>query len=572
MHLKRILALDSSNLSRNLELLFSFTFVQSEADCIFDCLQIWESVVENGIPQEFPVTKPIFLSFLEKIVNELLTGKQGSGELSEKALDLVSMLSFVYPSEITSLFVSKFNFQYERFRSSVSDVRDLISIIKVIGRITGLFEESFMDTFPIARSVIDTHVAILEQIDQIQSPNSSQYQLMNTTYSSLALFLPWISTYRSKAVEFSQEEEENCNHLIKKLITGAVGVLLKMQNKSNLSGPSRFLTSISSSLRPNCMQIDSVNQLLLSLQTNRSIPLKLACSLWKFATNVFVNFPFGQRALPKDWTERGSLFKQYLSIPLQNFLDFFNLDIAAHPNPNQIRSDILISLHIMNSVLLATKDGSPQSRDVAYTALSTYTDLLPQYFPFFINDSEGAALIVELLANSTETLKTQIVKSGKIQMIAQSVYTLQSFFLQLNSQSKPSLELINHAFCIFSVIVQEKAKHFEPLLREMIIFCSHLNEKHGLLGEEELEIFTCLDSLVNQILRTHWTHFFGSKIQSKTTKYTTLERQQEFLVLFQIMAMSFAYQETDLIRQNLKNMVELNEQFTFFQTVHYLFP
>ena len=556
---------DSSQYHNSLQIFYMFTFTQIEESNIISCLQIWESILQSGADVNL---ENFYLNFLERLSRPCYFIQE---ELSDASLDLISSISNVYPlSSLTfayNLFHQKFT-EYQQHTDDKDYMERFELSLKIIGRLCYLYSDThFLLTFESCKFVIVSQSNTLSYIfsNHLQGnhTNRAHLKLAGSIFTCLTLMISWFSTYRSQALDYDVNEEFNCEKMIERLVNDAI---LYQEKLANFVRPSQFLAKVSSILRPPCLEWHTSQQFLLNLQNNESrVAFKSNLTYaWIFVANLFINSPYGQRFQPQNWNHRATQFHDYLVPVLRNMQDFFTLDMSA--NPQIVRKGLMESFEILDAIVSATNDGNSHSREVSFFAISKQIALLPRFIPYFTNDEGGLEVLVQVISNSIECFSSLILKSNQIELVSQSLHLLQSIILERPT----TLSFVNSAFKLFSLIGQEKSKLYVGELRKLIHFCQELNAKSQPFGgENEIDILINLSDLVTKIIKAHWTYFFGSKVKSvtATSEVDQSIREQEFLALFRVIAMSFVKPEIDLVRQNIKVILDLDKNFHLFEKV-----
>jgi hypothetical protein len=128
------------------------------------------------------------------------------------------------------------------------------------------------------------------------------------------------------------------------------------------------------------------------------------------------------------------------------------------------------------------------------------------------------------------------------------------------------------AFQMLRTIVENKTIGLEAMLPCIIQFCmqfhaaitSNLNQEGKPTTETVDELYTMID----RILFYNFSYFIDSKVNSMAKKLKTQDNFGLFLSLFEILVQSFEREETDLVRENIISIRNLNSQFKLFELVN----
>ena len=171
-------------------------------------------------------------------------------------------------------------------------------------------------------------------------------------------------------------------------------------------------------------------------------------------------------------------------------------------------------------------------------------------------------LILRVISILVEVFKKHV---SRFDIIPKTLNFCKEFVLHSNCQ-----EVVESCFKIFQMLIEDKSILAESTLPKLIDFCLTLSK----IEELPLETQSSLYSMIDRLLFYHWGYFFVSKVTTRMKKPAGNDKPQEFMSLFEvslanaILVKSFYQNETDLIRQNLIAIRNLNSQWKILENVY----
>lgn len=377
-----------------------FTFCQASPDDTLVCLGIWEELIENIMLKDEKYCI-IDTSLLDSIAFELIERfHKGQGfeedtenDITKIILDLTSLISNKFPNEVLNMCLSKYYQGIEEVNSILRlgwteymspVIAEFSCTILSLGRLTHLFEDSFPDRFRIAKEILINHIGILEALRQNKVPSQCFEQLANRIFESVNMFVQWLSQYQTFSQNDPEERQSYCE-LVFKLVTTALEMPGKFSPKYTIAS-SRFLVSATARLKPNLIESSFIQRYLTDLSSQPETNPTVYRNNWRFATNVFIYFENGSKPTSQDWSYRSVHFKDFVKPVVSTFADFFKLDMNNVADANSVRENLLLAFKIVEAICLAAKEGSVQSREVAFAAIIGCITYIPSFLTTFQND------------------------------------------------------------------------------------------------------------------------------------------------------------------------------------------
>lgn len=562
IHLHRAVKSSPELLQSTLDMFAKFTLKQEDEESFSFCIETWEIMIENGTCKEGDqAVQQIFRN-----ISELMYEGKVIGQGSIKALDLIEKICTAYPQDIGLAFFEKFmEITSKIFQDSAvfaNTSQELIAVTRVLGRIISLLENPFMDHFALAKSILLHHARILTFVDSMHKEQANiltdYSHLTNALFSNLTTFVPWLINYQNAIIENDSEESK-----YSELVLNLVIFTLQWQEKNSAdrwTSSSRFLSNCVNELRPDILHHALTAKILNDLVANRKLSYSVCVNMWDFAATLFLVVPFGKRLSRSDLHTKSIEFQSFVAPILQEVDQFYGIDMQTHPNPLQIRMELIFVFMVIKSITNAAKSGNNSTRELAFGSLIDVVPGLVGMVPFFSQDEEGLAHLFEALGLIIATFKYQLLKAGKFDIISNTFDIMENYLLV---SPKPAEEIVTHIFDVFTLISTENSKQFDNLVKKLINFILQLNQKL-LLTAAPVDLSINMYLLIESVIKNHWTYFFGSKIQGTATP----ERQQEFLRLFEILATTLTRNETDIARQVISICRDLNQQFHLFEKVY----
>lgn len=105
-------------------------------------------------------------------------------------------------------------------------------------------------------------------------------------FGTISLSIHWISSYLSWSAE-RPDHSQQCNQLISYLVDLSISALSKPLKELNIAGSS-LLVSISNTVRPPLLQLDSIKSFLASLHVRAFSDTVTRSNSYRAATFIFV--------------------------------------------------------------------------------------------------------------------------------------------------------------------------------------------------------------------------------------------------------------------------------------------
>jgi hypothetical protein len=350
IHLPRAAKFNPELVQPTLNLFAKFTLKQDDEDSLNLCIETWEIMIENGICKDHNDSlQSTFQTLADQLYEEKVLERG-----SIKALDLIGRICSTYPQEVFTLFVQKFDLVSNRFlqqQISQNGIEELNGISNVLGRIIAQFETPFLDRFLVAKSVLIQHIEILAFLESSILPQNQEFLLLNLTtsvFNNLSAFLAWLVNYQNATIE--NELEEN-NYL--QLVTRLVDFTFKWQESNSCShwgSSSKFLSRCIEELRPDVLYSDITARSLNNLIVNRNLPFTVCVNMWNVASTLHLVVPYGKRLSKSDWDTKSADFKSFVNPILQELDQVFTIDMSTHPNPHEVRMEIIYVFIVIKSI------------------------------------------------------------------------------------------------------------------------------------------------------------------------------------------------------------------------------
>ncbi|KAI8902977.1 hypothetical protein BC833DRAFT_571458, partial [Globomyces pollinis-pini] len=551
---------------------YTFTFNQSNLDEINQCANIWdnlaESIINNskisGIENVFIQTIQQFSVVLPKLKDE------GEDEITSLILDFTAKVSSKYSDQVINMLLQKFenaisnltillkNGPKEQLKN-IDQLMEFSGTILIFGRLSN---EHFDQRNEMAQFILIQLQSIITMICRTDPrPIPQVLALLNGCFDTISMFTAWMANYLTHLVNAGNSDMHFFSNVLPQLISISLELPNFVDQKYCISS-SKFLAIVTKVVRIDLGKIPEVYHLLGKVhELSPRMDSSVCQNMWRFSANVFIYFPFGEKPNINHWNERGIVFKSFLK-PVVDLIDnFCSSDPMKYENPEQVRAILLLSLRCINEVITSSKDGSNFAREITFNGLSDCFKHLPALLLAFRADSDGFSLIIQLLINIVTTFKKQISKTNSTQIIFETLSTCQDLVLGRLGVEVTS-EALEECFEYFSIIVAEPSKVFERELMQIIKFAAELQLNNQ---SQETSMMAPLCELVGNIMLDHWNFFFGSRVISMVGKQNFAEKHNEFLALFQILALALTNQETDIVRENIRIIGLLNLQHNFYQ-------
>ncbi|KAJ1530853.1 hypothetical protein ONE63_005696 [Megalurothrips usitatus] len=593
-HLHRLEKSPKWLVSQLLSLLLRFTFQQPHLDGYYQCLDIWEQLLEYLQQRQNSQLNARYQEALVLLVGQVLKKmqfRQNRNELLNlddetpdddgetewqrflrESIESIAKVAELAPLHIYALVLEPWKEVCSEYTHLCSEkivnnsdlqysVRDLASLTQAIGRFCPHFTgETFFSGIQQAQQLVQGLVAMAALATKLRphhwslSPATISRNLLLVHAQVLAALKAW--SHWIAQMQASSIDHALVDRLISDMVRATVSLVHDHSEPSTLvHAAAHLLLTLAGTVKSsNLWNLEQVRSLYSDPLAHLEIPTQSVvrqalCSALVVAGN------------DECWEERHKLMTMLLETMAA---DMRRLASSVNPSP-QVASPILSRTFRQLADLVENSQAeNTWGRKLLYSSLQTWLEQSIILFPSYVSDPEVSEQILNFFLASFGTLQVQLGPT----FTQQAIHT----FLECFTREQLSVCLLQEKCAgverflqILQLIVTQPGTAFKHFIPSSITLC--MDHIYPIIADHPApSIKPAVFQLLFNVLLHKWQFFYSGQLQQANIRS---EHKAEFLSILNAFGQSLLQSDINVFRQNLHNLEVLNSRWKLYHKAEF---
>ncbi|XP_034251933.1 exportin-6-A isoform X1 [Thrips palmi] len=593
-HLHRLEKSPKWLVSQLLSLLLRFTFQQPHLDGYYQCLEIWEQLLEYLQQRQNSQLNARYQEALVLLVGQVLKKmqfRQNRNELLNlddetldddgetewqrflrESIESIAKVAELAPLHIYALVLEPWKEVCSEYTHLCSEkvvtnadlqhsVRDLASLTQAIGRFCPHFTgESFMAGIQQAQQLVQGLVAMAALATKLRphhwslSPSTISRNLLLVHAQVLAALKAW--SHWVAQMQASSVDHALVDRLINDMVRATVALLQDHNEPSTLKHAAAHLLltlagTVKSSQLWNMEQVRSLYSDPLShLQSStQSVVRQALCSALVVVGNEDC------------WEERHKLMSMLLEAMTS---DLRRLATSGAHNAQEAAPVISRTFRQLGELVENSQAENTWGRKLLCSSLQTCLEQSLILFPSYVSDAEVSEQVLHFFLASFGTLQVQLGATFTQQAVHTFLecFTREQLSVCLLQEKCGGVEKFLH---ILQLIVTQPGVAFKHFIPSSITLCmDHIYPV--IVDHPAPSIKPALFQLLFSILLHKWQYFYSGQLQNASVRS---EHKSELLSILNAFGQSLLQSDINVFRQNLHNLEVLNNRWKLYHKAEF---